>query len=84
MSGRTLQRRLGDEGTTFRDVLADTRQELASSLLRESNRSITEIGRQVGFSEPAAFARAFRRWTGHTPTTFRAETRGSTQQVPTA
>lgn len=73
MSGRTLQRRLGDEGTTFRDVLAGTRVELAAALLRNSNRSITEIGRRVGFSEPAAFTRAFRRWTGRTPTAFRAE-----------
>lgn len=72
MSRRTLQRRLDQEGTTFREVLADTRRDLAMALLRQHERSVTEIGRRLGFSETAAFSRAFRRWTGASPATWRA------------
>ena len=71
ISSRTLQRRLSDEGTTFRDVLADTRRDLAMALLRDPERSVTAIGRRLGFSETAAFTRAFRRWTGGSPTAWR-------------
>lgn len=72
MSGRTLQRRLGDEGTTFRDVLNDTRQNLAVALLRDPDCTIAQVSQRLGFSESAAFARAFRRWTGSAPSAFRA------------
>ena len=71
ISSRTLQRRLSDEGTTFRDVLADTRRDLGMALLRDPDRSVTAIGRRLGFSETAAFTRAFRRWTGRSPTAWR-------------
>ena len=71
MSNRTLQRRLSDEGATFRDVLAKTRRDLAMALLRDPERSVTTIGRRLGFSETAAFTRAFHRWTGHSPTAWR-------------
>lgn len=66
MSPRSLQRRLADEGTTFRDVLADTRRRLADVMLG-SGRSVTATALRLGFSETAAFSRAYRRWTGHSP-----------------
>jgi AraC-like DNA-binding protein len=71
MSGRTLQRRLQDEGTSFREVLATTRRDLAEALLATGVGSVTEIGQRVGFSETAAFSRAFRRWTGQSPASWR-------------
>ena len=72
MSGRTLQRRLREEGTSFRDVLASTRRDLAEALLASGAGSVTEIGHRLGFSETAAFSRAFRRWTGQSPASWRA------------
>ena len=71
MSGRTLQRRLREEGTSFRDVLASTRRDLAEALLASGAGSVTEIGHRLGFSETAAFSRAFRRWTGQSPASWR-------------
>lgn len=66
MSPRTLQRRIGEHGTTFRGVVAETRLDLATALLANGV-SVTETSRRVGFSETAAFSRAFRRWTGGAP-----------------
>ena len=76
ISGRTLQRRLRDEGTSFREVLATTRRDLAEALLATGVGSVTEIGHRLGFSETAAFSRAFRRWTGQSPATWRRANAG--------
>lgn len=66
MSPRTLQRHLAEEDTTFRTVLAETRRELADQLL-SAGASVTEAAHRLGFSEMAAFSRAYRRWTGSSP-----------------
>jgi AraC-like DNA-binding protein len=66
-SSSTLQRQLQSEGTTYRDVLDDTRRELAESYLRDGQHSQTETAFLVGFSDQSNFARAFRRWTGMSP-----------------
>jgi AraC-like DNA-binding protein len=71
MSPRTLHRRLEDEGTSFRQVLSEVRRELASRHLMERRLAIGEIAFLLGFSEPSAFHRAFKRWTGHAPLTYR-------------
>jgi AraC-like DNA-binding protein len=71
MSARTLHRRLEDEGTSFRQLLADVRRELAARHLSERRLAIGEIAFLLGFSEPSAFHRAFKRWTGHAPLTYR-------------
>lgn len=71
MSIRALQRRLRDQGTSFREVLEEVRKELAVSYLREPHRSIGEISYLLGFSEPANFTRSFRVWKGVVPTKFR-------------
>lgn len=68
MSSRTLQRRLETEGTTFTDLTDDTRSELARQYLAQPHYSVTQVAYLLGFSEPSNFARAFRRWTGHSPT----------------
>ncbi len=71
MTSRSLQRRLKDEGTSFQAVRDATRQELARRYL-DARLSIAEISFLLGFSEPSAFFRAFKRWTGLTPLEARA------------
>lgn len=72
LSERTLSRRLGEEGTSFRGMLDDVRREFACALLRDRSLSIGDIAFFLRYSEPAAFHRAFRRWTGQSPGDFRA------------
>ena len=73
MSGRTLQRRLADEGHAFQRIVDTARRELAERLLRRSDYSLAEIAFLTGFSEQSAFNRAFKRWAGQTPRSFRLE-----------
>ena len=75
MSLRTLARRLETEGTTFRELVDDVRQQLALDHVGRHAASISEITDQLGFSHVAAFHRAFRRWTGQTPLEYRKKAR---------
>ncbi len=72
MSERSLARRLQEEGTTFRAVLDEVRRDLAVSYLRSQRLSVAEVAFLLGFSEPSAFIRAFKRWTGRSPAQVRA------------
>jgi AraC-like DNA-binding protein len=71
LTARTLQRRLAQEGTSFQRLLDEARSVAATRQLRESSLSIAEISFVLGYSEPAAFHRAFRRWHGVTPQEYR-------------
>jgi AraC-like DNA-binding protein len=71
MSARTLQRRLAAEGVSYQRLLEDARKEAAGRYLRESALAIGEIAYLLGYSEPAPFHRAFRRWYAMTPEAFR-------------
>ena len=71
MSRQTLLRRLKDEGTTFEKVLDGLRQRMAQGYLNGGRASINEIAYLVGFSDPAALSRAFKRWTGMSPRAMR-------------
>jgi AraC-like DNA-binding protein len=73
LSPRTLQRRLRASGTSFSDLVEQVRERHARQLLKQSERSLTDISDELGFSEQSAFNRAFKRWTGTTPSQFRAE-----------
>ena len=66
-SPRTLQRNLKAEGVTFEQVLDELRCKLALTYLDGKKVSVNETAYLVGFSEPAAFSRAFKRWTGQSP-----------------
>jgi AraC-like DNA-binding protein len=72
MSARTLRRRLADDGTTFRELLDSTRAELARVYMRDRRLPMSEVAFLLGFSEPSAFHRAFKRWTRETPAAYRA------------
>jgi AraC-like DNA-binding protein len=67
LSRQTLFRKLKTEGVTFEQVLDDLRHELSLNYLNEKQLSINETAYLLGFSEPAAFSRAFKRWTGSSP-----------------
>jgi AraC-like DNA-binding protein len=71
MSLRTLNRSLASEGTTYRALLDQLRHELAARHLANPHTSIAEVAFRLGFSDLSAFHRAFKRWTGRTPTEFR-------------
>jgi AraC-like DNA-binding protein len=71
MSERTLARHLEEEGTTFKILLEDLRRRLALRYVRRSELPISEIAFLLGFSQAAAFHRAFRRWTSQTPLEYR-------------
>ncbi len=67
MSRQTLYRRLKEEGVTFEQVLEALRCEVATAALREGAVPVREVAVRVGFADPAAFSRAFKRWTGRNP-----------------
>ena len=67
MSVRSLQRKLQQNGTSFRDVLDSTREDLAKQYVGDMGVELTETAFLLGFSEHSAFSRAFKRWTGHSP-----------------
>ncbi|MDP2227192.1 MAG: AraC family transcriptional regulator ligand-binding domain-containing protein [Moraxellaceae bacterium] len=75
MSTRTLKRKLQQSGSGFQVLLDATRQRDAIRLLNDSSQSIEDIATWIGFAEPANFTQAFRRWTGMTPSEWRARAR---------
>lgn len=72
MATRTLQRRLEADGTAFSAVLDDVRRSRAELLLMQPNLSVSEVAYLLGYSEPRAFHRSFRRWTGASAGAWRA------------
>ena len=73
MSGRTLQRRLSELGYSYQSLVDESRRQLADRLLRQTNYSLAEIAFMTGFSEQSAFTRAFKRWKGQTPRSYRLQ-----------
>ena len=71
IGSRTLQRRLSDGGHSFQTVVDMARKDLARRLLRETEYSLAEIAFLTGFSEQSGFTRAFKRWSGQTPRSYR-------------
>ena len=71
LSGRTLRRRLQQQGWHFRQLLEDTRRHLAEDYLRDPRLTLPDVALLLGYSEQSAFNRAFRRWSGVTPRAWR-------------
>jgi AraC-like DNA-binding protein len=79
MSTRSLQRRLAEEQTGYNDLLAEVREEFAKRYLARGTLTASEVAYLIGFTEPPAFFKAFKRWTGLTPREF--QERGSALAV---
>ena len=75
VSRQTLYRQLRSEGVTFEEVLDELRRNLAQRYLSGRKTSVNETAYLVGFSDPAAFSRAFKRWTGKSPGSMRVPAR---------
>ena len=73
MSSRSLQRKLGDEGTSFKNLLHETREAMARRYVADPRLSYAEIAFLLGFEDPNSFFRAFNAWTGTTPEAMRRE-----------
>jgi AraC-like DNA-binding protein len=69
---RTLQRRLAAEGTSLHHEIEEIRRTMAMAVLRDPSLSIADVSFLLGYAEPSAFFRSFRRWTGKTPLAFRS------------
>ncbi|MEY2843751.1 MAG: hypothetical protein RI920_1788 [Pseudomonadota bacterium] len=71
ITARTLARHLERQGLSFRQVIDECRHQEACTMLREGRHSVDGIAARLGYSDPANFSRAFRRWAGCTPTQYR-------------
>jgi AraC-like DNA-binding protein len=71
MSVATLQRRLATEGTSFQTLKDELRRDIAIMHLNGSNMTLTQLALELGFTDSAAFQRAFKRWVGNAPGTYR-------------
>jgi AraC-like DNA-binding protein len=81
MSVRTLRRRLADQGASYRQLTDELRRDVAIGYLRETAMTVEDIAYALGFSDPANFRQAFRRWTLSTPQQFRATNAGPPQDT---
>jgi AraC-like DNA-binding protein len=71
VSSRTLQRRLAENGTNFRTLVLQVRRGLAEKYIADKHMPLVEISYMLGFSDTSSFSRAFKQWTGNSPTIFR-------------
>lgn len=71
VSERSLNSKLRESGTSYQEILEELRSRLAQEYLNQKHLSLAEIGYQLGFSDTSSFARAFRRWTGQSPSEYR-------------
>lgn len=71
MSARTLRRRLEKEGTSYQRIKDNARRDVAISLLSRDGLTVSEVAERVGFSDPSAFHRSFKKWTGQSPGSYR-------------
>lgn len=72
MSRRSLQRRLAESGATYQSLLDETRRDLAMRYVQDPAKSATDIAFLLGYSQQSALTRAFRRWTGSSPSQYRS------------
>ncbi|MEM9254923.1 MAG: AraC family transcriptional regulator ligand-binding domain-containing protein [Pseudomonadota bacterium] len=71
MSARTLRRRLEKEGTSYQRIKDNARRDAAISMLSQQGLTVSEVAERVGFSDPSAFHRSFKKWTGQSPGSYR-------------
>jgi AraC-like DNA-binding protein len=73
MSGRSLQRKLQQEGSSFQQLFDELRHQRSLLLLQDRHLSLADVAQQLGFSENSTFYRAFKRWQGVTPGDYRQQ-----------
>ena len=76
LSPSTVRRKLEREGCSFQEIKDEVRRAVAIEQLRRTQASVTAIAEQIGFQEPSAFHRAFKKWTGESPGRYRARFQG--------
>jgi AraC-like DNA-binding protein len=79
VSVRTLRRRLSREGVSLAELVEQVCNDIACTELRRPGTTVREVAERLGYSEPSAFHRAFKRWTGETPKAFRQAASASTR-----
>jgi len=79
VSERTLQRQLEQEGLTFKELRDGVRAELSQALLSDRSMKVETVAHSLGFAEVASFSKAFARWSGGSPTTYRTSVAARTQ-----
>lgn len=77
LSERTLRRRLKGSGSSFKELLAETRRELGERYIQDSSLSLTEVAFMLGFSDSSSLSRAYKNWTGKSPSEYRSKHQGS-------
>ncbi|MEE1964231.1 helix-turn-helix domain-containing protein [Allomuricauda taeanensis] len=70
LSSRSMQRKLKDEGSSFKEIVDNVRKELAMEYLKDKNNQVKDVAYSLGYNESSAFVRAFKRWTGTTPSLY--------------
>jgi AraC-like DNA-binding protein len=75
MSLRTFHRRLADEKLSFQSIVDEMRRSLATELLENTHMGIDQVAERVGFADATSFRKAFKKWTNHAPSDFRAQER---------
>jgi AraC-like DNA-binding protein len=73
MSGRSLHRKLEEEGSGFREILDAVRSDMARELLQDNSLSVDDVAEKLGFQESQSFIRWFRRHAGTTPGDYRLQ-----------
>ncbi len=76
VSSRTLQRRLAEDGTSFRALVLEVRRQLAEKYISDKTMPLAEISYMLGFADTSSFSRAFKKWTGDPPAIFRSNLTG--------
>lgn len=82
ISRRTLNRRLSDNGTSYRKIEQQVRYDVAAQLLRDASLPVAEIAQALGYAEASVFVRAFRRWSGVAPEKWRKSNSGTAGELP--
>ena len=77
LNRRTFQRRLAKQDSCVRDLIGRARQKAAEQMLRTGGLPLNEVAFKMGYTDVAAFSRAFRRWTGVSPGSYRSQLAGA-------
>src|SRR5258707_13840575 len=83
LSLRTLHRRLARDGLSYQSVLDSMRRRVATEFLENTHLSMDQVAERVGFADATSFRKAFRKWTGHSPTHYRRGGLGAVSASPT-